>query len=118
MVKYLRMGAHPAGVFDLGQSAVKRHAAGDSVHVPTICRQVHMLYSPEIKRWLIPKELLLLQGFPVTAAAKQRGEHSCYDEPRDTFPRERARVAHQAGNAMPVPMAGLSLLWSLAIPSP
>ncbi|CAK0835947.1 unnamed protein product, partial [Prorocentrum cordatum] len=65
MLKYMSKGAPRGTVFDLGQSAVKRYTAGTDFATPTVTRNVHMLYSPEIARWLTTKEMLLLQGFPV-----------------------------------------------------
>lgn len=99
-------------IFDLGQDATAHPHIGHNSLLPTIIRNTHMLFSPSIWRWLLPSELLLAQGFPVTLRSKVNDEACCFNCPR-IFPRRHKEMVHQAGNSMNTHMIGLPILWSM-----
>ena len=112
--RYLDVLQDPEEVpFDLGQDALVWPYCGTRQVLPTIIRNVHMLFTVRLWRWFMPTELLRAQAFHLDPESKQHHERSSFDVPR-AFKRQRACVARQAGNSMNVVQIGGALVWALA----
>eukprot|EP00959_Pyramimonas_sp_CCMP1952_P467396 9491536-Pyramimonas_sp.AAC.1 len=79
----------------------------------TVIRNVDTLWSVRHKRWVMPHEMLLFQGFAVRF--KAHGERVSFDASRPHWlPRRTGRsILQQTGNSMHVHVIGLALLWSV-----
>ncbi len=100
-------------------AAVRPILSPDSTTLNTIIKHVRLLYVPSLPqpRWWSAKELLLTQGFPVSAALLSAGNEA--DLMSSAFGRPRAgrtlsAMRGQAGNAMNVNVVGVFLLFVLA----
>ena len=72
-----------------------------------------MVWCDVVHRWLMPFELLLLQGFPVYPQARLYGETTPWDGP--CAERNTSRTIEQSGNSMPVPLIGLAMIYCLGM---
>ena len=71
-----------------------------------------LIFSDLDDRWLVPNELLVLQGWPIYKQLKDVIDIACcFDSPRAG--RNPARVLEQAGNSIPRPLMTLALLYCL-----
>ena len=109
--KYLNLAGSRLVTFEVGQDADAWPMMGTELAVPTLLRNTSMLFSPQHWRWFAPRELLLVQGFPVVAAAKVQHEVSSFDVGQ-LWARYRSHMIHQAGNAMHTHMIGLAMVWA------
>ncbi len=111
---------------------VHTHPQRSSEHLlPTIIRNVGILFSPMHKRWLTARELLCVQGFPalnhLLAAATTGDTSFSLDEARPgtklspvcsfnvaNATRQRSSMAGQAGDSMSVNMIGAAIVHLIA----
>ncbi len=89
----------------------------------TLIASVNILMSSRHRRWLTPKEIISVQGFPMVASPTSSGDHACssfavrtlYEQsgirPPVEWPSRRASC-HQAGNSMHVSISGIAILFA------
>ena len=94
---------------------------GDNLH--TLIKNAHLLWcdSPglpngreggrRVRRWLTPRELLLVQAFPVTRGGNHH-ELCSFNSSRE---RKRSAITQQAGNSMTVPCVGAMELFAACV---
>ena len=79
------------------------------------------MFSDCLNRWLMPRELLALQGYPIFQQCKPHGERTSFDmqcrESLGLSARRDDRMIEQSGNAMPVPLIGAAILWAWSFTS-
>lgn len=90
----------------------------------TLIASVNILMSSRHRRWLTPKEIISIQGFPIVASPTSSGDHACssfamrtcYEQsglkPPVEWPSRRS-ACHQAGNSMHVSISGIVILFAL-----
>ncbi len=117
---YRAMPQHP----DLGMICMLNQKPSSGRGISSSTRTCYTLISnPSIhyltkhKRWLLPSEMLILQGFPVTSALSCPGGPqvpACSFAAAPSLPaRSRRNVQAQAGNAMQIPVIGSVLHYLL-----
>ena len=112
---------YPRCLWYLGQDCLKHTQKSGEEWFCTLIRKSHIVHSGEHSRWLVPKELLMSQGFPVTedlllASTRCSTPVCSFNLPRgDSMPpRARTATAGQAGDTMNVNVIGSFLIASLA----
>ena len=102
----------PGCAYMLGQDAIKAPARSDRLAMMCETKSQDLIFSDEDERWLVPKELLVFQGWPLYEPLKEVIDISCcFDEDRPG--RKPDRMHEQAGNSIPLPMTTLALLYCL-----
>lgn len=92
---------------------------GTEEYLPTLIRNMGLVFSPVAWRWLTPREALLAQGFPAYKPLQPYGhcgESSSFDASRTSLvlpPRRRSALFEQCGNAMNTNMIGIGVLYTL-----
>ena len=105
--------AHPREAYLISKTAAHGHWSSQGVMF-CIIRNVDMILSDVHGRWLCPHEIILLQGFPVSANLQFETSFSRRREDFEFPPRTRASTCHQAGNAMHPNMVGAAVIYALA----
>lgn len=120
LADYKKEEQHP--VYGLICSLNQRPAAGRGVSsksktMYTLIANPSLHFLTKQKRWLLPSELLILQGFPVLARFSQPGgtkKPACSFAAAPQLPaRRRLDTLKQAGNSMQVPVIGATMLYVL-----
>ena len=81
--------------------------------LPTQIKNQQLVFVDKADRWLTPRELLGLQGFPVYAEQKQWNITCPFD--RANPMRTRDAMIEQSGNSMPVLMISLPIMFALGL---
>ena len=104
----------PRQACDVGQNPAERPGIrSKNGKLSTLIAGMGIIFSPELGRWLIPIELWLSMGFPVTHAVVSRTGVVCQVSrgfPNASRSRTRASQLKQIGNAMHVESVGSFLL--------
>ena len=106
----------PDEVCDLGQDPRHRPLHSSTGVLPTVIAGIGLMYSFPNQRFVVPSELLLANGWPVTDASSAAvGGATCLFDPKRSGPptRTRASVPRQLGNSQHVNSVGVCTLFAL-----